>query len=630
VTAPSPSPQPPDAPAAPSSAGAAPGPDAGPAALRRALARLRARAATALGGDLAASWSLRFAAPADPDAPRRILAAGRAARPGALLRLDRAPDGAAAPALLWMEDGSPLARRLGVAPAGEPGWPPGPEERLAAAARLCDGVAMRLGLGRGAVRLDPPAVILPLRRRDGAGGGWSADAPPAPPGAPRSHAAARAAGLAGQGAPALVAALEDGVLVAALPPLARFDDFRELVFALDETAAALCAPVLLDGAPAPPDPQLRAAAVRVADGVLALGFAPAPPGAVAAPAGPAAALWAAAAAEAGPMRSAALSLGDPPGGPARLAARADAAARFVAALVARPGLAALLGDAGPRSLLALGPAQAAALDLALAVASQPRGAAPSARWRVLAQALDGADLRLADGPSGGALVWDGLAPLADPDSAACVEAAALALLGHGARDRAVARAPAWLGGPADRWLLPSALWPDAAGAFADSAPEAAAALVPWLRRAFDGRFAPLGAVEAAGLRLSARRAAAPGRGPLRVELLLEGPLADCAGLWVDGRAAPLRADPAGGGQLCGVVWEAEPGPGPADRRAQPSLAVAVAPEAGGPALLCARFEPEGEAGRLSAAPASASFGPWRPTPDPRQPATLDLRLPPRP
>jgi hypothetical protein len=328
------------------------------------------------------------------------------------------------------------------------------------------------------------------------------------------------------------------------------------------------------------------------------------------------------------MRSAALTLRDPAVSPSRLATRADAVARFVAALLARPGLAALLGGGGPRSALALGPTQAAALDLALADASQPRGATPSARWLALSQALGGAELRLEDGPSGGALVWSGLAPPADPETAACVEAVALGLLAHGARERFVARAPASLGGPSDRWLLPSALWPDAAAALGEFAPETASALVPWLRRAFDRRFPPLGSVEVAGLRLSARRAVAPGPEALRVELLLEGPQAEAAGLWVGGRAAPLNPGLAGASRFCGVVYDARPAS--LDRRPQPPLALAVAPETGGPALLCARLEAAGEDLRLSPAPASVTVGPWMPSPDPRQPATLDLRLPVRP
>lgn len=608
--------------------------DAEPASLRLALAGLRARAAAA-GVEPAARWRLLFPPAADPDAPQRILAAGLAARPGALLRRERVAGGVARLALLWLEDGSPLARSLGAAPTAAQGWRPGPEERIAAAARLCDGVAMRLGFGRGAVRLAGTAAILPLRRLGAPEGGvpdrgaWSAETPAAPFGrsaAAVEDAAVLAARLAQDRAPALVAAVENGVLVAALPPLARFDDFRELVFALDETAAALEAPVLLDGPPAPPDALLRAAAVRVGDDGLTLRLAPAPPGAVVASASPVPALWTAAAAEAGPMLSAELALCDPASGPgSRIAARADAAARVVAALLARPGLAALLGGGGPRSLLAFGPAQAAALDLALAEASQPRGATASARWRSLAQALAGADLRAEDRPSGGALVWSDLAPPADPAAAACVEAVSLALLAQGARERFVARVPAWCGGPADRWLLPAALWPDAVAALADAPPEAAA-LAPWLRRAFDRRFALIGVVETPGLRLSARRAVAPAPGALRIELLLEGPLADCAGLWVGGRSAPLRPGGVGGTRFCGVVW-APGGPGDADRRATLPLAVAVAPAVGGPVLLAAVLETTADGWRLSPAAAAASFGSWRPSPDPRQPMTLDLRLP---
>jgi hypothetical protein len=331
------------------------------------------------------------------------------------------------------------------------------------------------------------------------------------------------------------------------------------------------------------------------------------------------------------MRSAALTLGDSDGRPPRLGARPDAAARVVAAWLARPGLAALLGRCGLRSLLALGPAQAAALDAALAAASHPLdahalAAAPSARIAALSRALAETDLRLDAASGGAALVWDDLAPPFDPETAALVEAVAVTLLARAAQDRAVARAPAFLGGPADRFCLPSALWPDAAAALADGAPELQG-LTGWLRRAFALRFAALGGVEGPGLRLSARVAVEPEGGAMRVEALLEGPLAEAAGLWADGRAAPLCAGPSGQARLCGIVWAACVSAAPGQIPACPPVDLAVAPSAGGQALLAARIESVGGGWRLSSAPAVGSFGPWSPRPDPRQPMTLDLRVP---
>ncbi len=83
----------------------------------------------------------------------------------------------------------------------------------------------------------------------------------------------------GEGVPVVRTAVtieaRDGTLCAFLPPLASGDDFVELVAAIEDTAAALHAPVLIEGYPPPFDARLRQLKVTPDPGVIEVNVQPA-------------------------------------------------------------------------------------------------------------------------------------------------------------------------------------------------------------------------------------------------------------------------------------------------------------------------------------------------------------------
>ena len=67
----------------------------------------------------------------------------------------------------------------------------------------------------------------------------------------------------------------DGVLYVFMPPLAELEDYLELIAAIEETAATLGLPVVLEGYPPPADPRLRQITVTPDPGVLEVNVCPA-------------------------------------------------------------------------------------------------------------------------------------------------------------------------------------------------------------------------------------------------------------------------------------------------------------------------------------------------------------------
>lgn len=603
----------------------------GAARARVLEAALRDLAATA-GLDLAAAWRWRFAPPADmaADAFRdALLDAAATARPGALaLRLREGPSRAreAREARVWVA-GAAIGRS-GVTS------PPLPErEALAAAARLCDGTLLRLGLPRAAAAAlrdaegRPLGAAATLRRE---GGGWRS--------APRALEPAlepERAREAGDGAPARLAMrAEAGRLVVALPAAPDLDAWLELVFAVEEAAAALRLGLRFEGPAPPADPRLdRMTAEAAAEGVT-LAFAPRP--GLGARRNRVAAALAASGAAGARMIDAALAVGDAPGAGRGLALWPEAAARAVADWLARPGLARLLGraDAAPRRLEARGLAAAAETELALERLRAETDAPAEARLAGLAALLEGSELGLERDPpaaGGGArLIFRDLAPGGSAASLLAAEAALLGLVARAARGGAAVPAPPELARPRDRFDLPSAIWADVGGflsglGVALGDPE----LLPpdMLRPLFEARFPEIGRVEGAGLKLTLRFGAEAAAGARRVEARLEGDRADGLALEAEGRPAPALRCPLTGGRIFGLRLQAEPAPAGPHPTLPPTgpvrLAVAAGPERR--ARLAARLDLSGAAPVLERIAASAVPARREGGVSAAQPATLDLR-----
>lgn len=587
-----------------------------PADLTEAAALAAKRAALA-GLELHGRWRLRLRGDA-MDAERALAlleTIRRAAAPAGLVRRSRGAAGAAGGILLWAADGAPL-RRGDTAGAGPEG---GPDEQAAAAARFCDAVAARLGVGRGAVAAlrgegaeGPPcaAAWLPLEPKPD-GTGWRALRRPAPT---VRAGQGPVAGRLSDGAPALVIEAEPGRFAVWLPQTDALAAHLELIYTVGEAAAALRFAHLIDGAAAPEAPALRSVSLEPSpDGATLLLDAAPTPGQI----DPveSAALQTALSAGWRPYE-AELAIGDVPAGARRLALRPDAAARAAGFWLARPGMARAMGAQGR---LDLSPSEAATLDAGLVAASRAGPDPLGLRSAALAGALGRGPIGFEAAGDGAALVFRNLAPPACAAEAASVALVAAAMLADAAARSGPARAPCDLALPRDAFDLPTVAWSDHLGALAELGGGERPPPSGWLRRGFLRRFPEIGRVETGEITLTAQRAAAP-EGAIGVALLVRG---RDATLEVDGRRAPLSRCPLTGGLVCGLRVSSTAPP--------PVVALRARSRAGRGAALTARLEFEGGGERLlqdSGESAPASGAAWAPSAF--APVTLDLRAPTEP